>query len=94
MGKVLELVMGFDGNIRSVKLKQANGSVEYHSICNLYPLELSITHAIRDKNVNAGETESMGKPETVASDGQRSVRPKRKATERFNRMLKENIDDL
>ena len=40
MGKVLELDIGFDGKIRSVKLKQGNGSIEYHSICNLYPMEL------------------------------------------------------
>ena len=50
MGKVLELVMGFDGSIRSVKLKQGNGTTEYHSICNLYPLELSITHASSSEN--------------------------------------------
>ena len=52
MGKVLELVIGFDGKIRSVKLKQGNGCIEYHSICNHYPMELSVTHSIRDLNLN------------------------------------------
>ena len=98
MGKVLELVVGFDGNVRSVKLKQANGSIEYHSICNLYPLELSVTHAIRDNKINSGnnnaESNNQGNSDTVQIDSNRSVRPKRKATERFNRMLRDNLDDL
>ena len=96
MGKVLELVLGFDGNIRAVKLKQSNGSIEYHSICNLYPMELSITHAVR--NNNNSELDAVGgnksKPETIPGNSNRSVRPKRKATEGFNRMLKEKIDYL
>ena len=70
----------------------------YHSICNLYPLELSITHAIRDIDTNSNnivaEGENKSKPEPVQDGNNRSVRPKRKATERFHRMLKENIDNL
>ena len=33
--------MGFDNKIRSVKPKQGNGPIEYHSISNLYPMEIS-----------------------------------------------------
>lgn len=103
MGKVLELIEGSDGKIRAVKLKQSNGAIEYHSICNLYPMELSVTHAIRDQeinenknNVNKGaQAESSSLQESIQrNDTNKSVRPKRKATERFKRMLQENLDNL
>ena len=41
LGKVLENIIGFDNKIRAVKLKQGNGAIEYHSISNLYPMEIS-----------------------------------------------------
>ena len=41
MGKVLENIIGFDNKIRAVKLKQSNGAIEYHSISNLCPMEIS-----------------------------------------------------
>ena len=44
-GRVLELILGFDNKVRSVKLKQGNGTIEYHSISNLYPMEISIRQA-------------------------------------------------
>src|SRR6201990_969415 len=44
LGKVIEVVVGYDNIIRSVKVKQSNGKVAHHSICNLFPMELSITH--------------------------------------------------
>ena len=94
MGKVLELVIGFDGKIRSVKLKQGNGSIEYHSICNLYPMELSVTHAIRGNNNNNVNNIHDDDDNASSNIVDKSVRPKRKATERFHRMLKENIDNL
>ncbi|XP_068229591.1 uncharacterized protein [Palaemon carinicauda] len=101
MGKVLELISGFNNNIRSGKLKQGNGAIEYHSICNLYPEELSVTHAIRERPTRDNsmeievETGSINKPESIhVEQGERSVRPKRKATERFERMLNENLDNL
>ena len=43
--RVLELIMGDENNVRSVKVKSGYGSVEIHSIKLLYPLELSLTHA-------------------------------------------------
>ena len=45
MGRVLELVLGFDNKVRSDKLKQGNGAIEYHSISNLYLMEISIRQA-------------------------------------------------
>lgn len=89
MGKVLELIDGYDGKIRTVKLKQGNRSIQGHFICNLYPLELSVSHPIRGTGNRGAEANSNSKQES----GQ-SVRPKRKATERFQRMLMENLDDL
>ena len=98
MGKVLEIVMGFDGSIRSVKLKQGNGTVEYHSICNLYPLELSITHAPRDLETeisnNPVEVNINEPSEPVQVEVNRAVRPKRKAAVRFEKMLKDKIEYL
>ena len=44
LGRVLEVIVGHDDKIRSVKVKQANNKIVQHSINNLYPLELSITH--------------------------------------------------
>ena len=41
LGRVLELVVGFDGKVRSVKLRRADGAVCHHSITHLYPLEVS-----------------------------------------------------
>ena len=92
MGKVIELIMGLDNKVRTVKVRQGNGAIEYHSICNLYPLEVSVTHSGRDSittSVNNAEGEdSMEAPRQVPS------RPKRKATQRFERMLRDNLDNL
>ena len=48
LGRVLELIVGHDNAVRSVKLKRSDGQVVHPSINHLYPLELSITHAYRD----------------------------------------------
>ena len=52
LGRVIELVYGSDNKVRTVKLlrgdakyrQQSVRKLELHSIKNLYPLELSITH--------------------------------------------------
>lgn len=49
LGRVLELIVGDDKKIRSVKVKRGDGSVQVHSIKLLYPLELSLTHAHHPK---------------------------------------------
>ena len=94
MGKVLELVTGFDGKIRSVKVKQGNGSVEYHSICNLYPLELSITHPVRSENINNVNQANNKSNDVNINETNQSVRPKRKAAEKFRQMIRDNIEHL
>ena len=45
LGRVVEVILGFDNIIRSVRVKQGNGQIVLHPICNLYPLELTITHS-------------------------------------------------
>ena len=57
MGRVMELVVGHDNKVRSVKLKRGDGVVVHHSISHLYPLELSLTHNHRDAvNDNQDDT--------------------------------------
>ena len=45
LGRVLELIVGDDKKIRTVKVKRGDGSVQVHSIKLLYPLERPLTHA-------------------------------------------------
>lgn len=42
MGKVSEFIEGFDSKVRTIKLI-SNEALEYHLICNNYPMELSVT---------------------------------------------------
>ena len=50
LGRVLELVVGRDNKVRSVKLKRGDGQIQHHSIKHLYPLELSLTHSNIDSS--------------------------------------------
>ena len=85
MGKILQIINGFDNKIRTVKLKQSNGKIEYHSICNLYPLELSQNH------IASGNDDSETEPEIQPVQ---TSRPKRKAPEKFRKMIRDNIEHL
>ena len=90
MGKVIELIMGQDSKIRTVKVKQGNGAIECHSISNLYPLEVSVTHSGKDARVPLIDRGATGGDTQIAT----TARPKRKATDRFNRMLRDDIQYL
>ena len=48
LGRVLELIVGHDGKVCSVKLKRGDGVIVHHSINHLYPMELSLTYNHRD----------------------------------------------
>ena len=48
LGRVLELIVGHDSKVCSVKLKRGDGVIVHHSINHLYPMELSLTHNHRD----------------------------------------------
>ena len=50
LGRVLELVVGHDNKVRSVKLKRGDGQIQHHSVKHLYPLELSLTHSNIDSS--------------------------------------------
>jgi len=54
LGRVLDVIVGHDSKIRSVLVKRGDGQTCHHSICHLYPLELSITHS-----VNSGEADDQ-----------------------------------
>ena len=43
-GRILELIPGDDGKVRSAKVKRADGEISHHSINHLYPMELALTH--------------------------------------------------
>ena len=46
LGRVIELIPGDDGIVRSICLLKGEPPEEaQHSICHLYPMELSITHS-------------------------------------------------
>ncbi len=93
MGKILELIMGHDNKVRTVKLKQGNGSIEYHSIKNLYPLELNATHQFDENRVDNSDV-AGARDEVQAVDSIETSRPKRKATERFRRIMKEQLGNI
>ena len=48
LGRVLELIRGHDQKVRSVKIQRGDGSKAKHSICHLYPMELSLSHKPKD----------------------------------------------
>ena len=56
-------------------------------------MELSVTHSIRDQNINNDDGNNEMEP-AISNTAGKSVRPKRKATERFQKMLRDNIDYL
>lgn len=87
LGKVLEVTLGYDDKIRSVKIKQANGITAQHSISNLYPLELSILNERK-----APVTEDTKEQENEAAPPNLNItnsRPKRKAALKCDEFLKQ-----
>ena len=47
LGRVVELIYGDDGKVRSAKIKRGDGAIQTHALCHLYPLELTLTHALQ-----------------------------------------------
>lgn len=100
LGRVLQIFIGFDNKIRSVKLKQGNGVISNHSICHLYPLELSITHNAKENLTEEESTEEdvvkidsdcKEDAEILKED---SKRPVRQSALKFKQFMKENLKDL
>ena len=102
LGRVIEVIVGFDNIIRSVKVKQSNGKIVHHPICNLYPMELSITHAGRNQSEDREEVEDSFPEETLNAVPAPPIvkkpgvekRPTRKAAVKFRKLLREKLDDL
>jgi hypothetical protein len=49
LGRVMEIIIGYDNKIRSVLIKKSDGQLYHYSISHLYPLELSLTHNSNDQ---------------------------------------------
>lgn len=54
MVTVLQILKGMDNKVISVKIKQSNGAKEFHLISKLYPLELTISHSVRIRQLMKG----------------------------------------
>jgi len=87
--RVLDLVLGHDNIIRSVRLKQGDGTIAHHSINNLYPLELSITH--NPKFRDDAEKDEEGSEDEV-SDIVVQKRPPRQAALKCKQLIRDKLD--
>jgi hypothetical protein len=101
LGRVLEVVMGGDNIIRSVKLRQGDGNILHHSISNLYPLELSITHnpIMNDLNAEAEpcapEVEEVAATEEdVSGSDNEPRRPVRQTALKCRKFIQDNLEHL
>ena len=91
MGRIVETISGSDSNIRSVKLRKSDSSIAHHSINNLYPLELSITHPDRD-NYETPSPKENATHENISTSNQ-SRRPKRTSALKSQRNWRKIIAD-
>ena len=57
-------------------------------------MELSVTHSIRDQNIDNDDGNNDNMESAISNTADKSLRPKRKATEKFQKMLRDNIDYL
>jgi len=96
MGRVVDTIAGSDTNIRSVQLQKSDGTVVHHSINNLYPLELSITHPDRDNYESSPLGENSTHSESVPSTSKNTQfsHPKRKAAMISQQNWREKLSDL
>jgi hypothetical protein len=100
LGRITALYTGDDGKIRSVQLKTGNGHIAHHSICNLYPLELSLTHNGNSvQRLQVGEQPLSKNPDEKIdiSDHDKEMRdinakPKRKAALEAQKRWRDNIN--
>ena len=81
LGRVVEIISGDDGKVRSAKVKRGDGSIQLHSISHLYPLEIPLTHPHQatEPNLEVSGSEEVPNDESssqisaaddVASDNQ------------------------
>src|SRR5678816_2706939 len=96
LGRVLEVILGHDNKIRSVRLKQGNGIVAHHSINNLFPLELSLTHDRQAPPSLDTNSHNQDEPNSISDQPATNpnVRPKRAAAFKLDKFIKANLADL
>ena len=106
LGIVLEVFYGADHAIRSVKLKQTDRKIGVHSICHLYPMELSLTHQTQI-DLSSSNTEPSSSKQNCSDSSSKNVkakqplnqqlsseRPKRQAALRQRDFMSHNIKNL
>ena len=65
LGRVVELIPGYDGKCRAVKVRKgdgATGTTTTHALKHLYPMELALTHdfVATEPNLKAATAEIVG----------------------------------
>ena len=81
LGQVVEVIVGFDDRIRSVRLKRSDGVISHHSISHLYPLEISSVVPPRavdlvvpkNRGIVQGEEEGSSFPPNDSADPEVSL---------------------
>ena len=75
LATAVDVVVGADNKIRSVKLKQSDQTITHHSINLLYPLELAVTHQVRNKSKSNPTDNETSATEDQELDKVRSQAP-------------------
>ena len=75
LGRVIDVIVGHDNKIRSVLLKRGDGQTCHHSICHLYPLELSITHSVSNGEVEAQASRDFSNQNSQVNDNLDQIDP-------------------
>ena len=72
MGRVVNVIVGYDNKIRSAMVRRGDGVEAHYSISHLYPLELSITHPVKESGAGVDEdVENLSTVQlTLDDDGQ------------------------
>lgn len=82
LGRVVNLTSGSDSLVRSALIKRSDGSTQEHSLKNLCPLELSITHSHQASNDGEGNSLSSGTSRDRENFRSRPVRSVKSLNER------------
>ena len=85
LGIITKVHIGDDNKIRSVTLRKSDHSESHHSISNLYPMELSITHS---------GTKSSEHTENISEDTSSMKRPVRQSALNSEKLWKSKMEDL
>ena len=81
LGRILELLPGSDGKVRSVRLKKGDGDIAHHSLNHLYPMELALTHDHVAKAPDHSNQSLSESPDLTQPTGGRSESIGRENTE-------------